>query len=442
MFFRRYGTFAGGIDLPDEKQDTLGLAIESYKPADPLRVPLAVCGRSSAKPLVEPGQLVSLGERIAESCDSMSVDVFSPVAGKVVAVVSAEVAPVDRFVACAVIEILPDKQTVVLTEGDVSSDWQAFSPEDLMDRIGAGGLTTYRRPIEPLVRWIDRARSKGCRALIANVMENQPYVTADHRLLVERPTEVVDGLVMLASVLNIQEIALAVDWRRAPDYQGVVSPAKQRGISLVALPHKYPAGSDAMVTKVITRREKPPGGSVMDVGVAVVGAATCLATYRWVACGLPPIGRVVTVAGRRAARAMNSWLPFGARCLSLVADVEQPVIQNGPMVGVRCSSQGVISPATNAILAIDASVPASPSPCIRCSWCTDHCPARLNVAALNDAFELGALDRASRLVASGCLECGVCTYVCPARLPLSQRVKYLKRAVMSGNSAMPLFAKG
>ncbi|MCK4602606.1 MAG: 4Fe-4S dicluster domain-containing protein, partial [Phycisphaerae bacterium] len=140
---------------------------------------------------------------------------------------------------------------------------------------------------------------------------------------------------------------------------------------------------------------------------------------------------------RHVGEQRNVYAPFGASCLSLADSEAEPVIHGGPMVGLRCRRDAVVSPSTNAVLAIEASEAAPPTPCIRCGWCTDHCPARLNVAALNDAFELAILDRARRAGALACVECGVCTYVCPARLPLSQRLKQLKRAIRRQTASAP-----
>jgi electron transport complex protein RnfC len=135
--------------------------------------------------------------------------------------------------------------------------------------------------------------------------------------------------------------------------------------------------------------------------------------------------RVVTVAGEHVPRPGNYYVPFGMDCRELTGAGDRPIIHGGPMVGYHLADGAVVGPGTNALLAIDESPPAVPTPCIRCGWCTSHCPARLNVAVLNDAFELGDLDRAHRLGARACLACGVCSYICPARLPLAQRVKQL-----------------
>lgn len=452
MDLHRYGTFAGGIDLPDETQETIGRAIEPFSPtgpagrAGPLRVPLALCGSTAAEAIVQPGQEVRQDQQIAAAVDSRSVDVFSPIDGRVVAVTSAEVAGGDAFVTCPAIELDGEQggeqNSFANPQAPARLDWRAASDVTLRERIEQGGLTTHRRPARPLRRWLAQARKKNCHTLIANCVTNQPYVTAEHRLLVERSAEVAAGLAILAKAVSAQDVILAVDRRRTADYHEIVELTSTYHISRVALPHKYPIGADPILVKVLTRREMPPGGSVMDVGVAVTDAATCLAVYMWVVCGVRPTGRVVTVAGPRAGRDGNYWAAFGTNCMSLLGQAVQPVIHNGPMVAIRCSPGAVVGPTTDAVLALESDMPAPAGPCIRCSWCTDHCPARLNVAALNDAFELCDLNMARKLVAQACVECGVCTYVCPARLPLSRRTTQLKRVLTGMDDNLPLFVAG
>ena len=438
MLFRRYGRFAGGIDLPDEKVATLNLPIDPYRPTETLRVPLGCCG-TAATAIVEVAQKVARAEKIAKAAPG-GVDVFSPVEGRVAGFCTVRVAVDDEFVSSPAVEIAPDAGQVESGRPVRRFDWRTAGASALRERIAGGALTTHRRPVEPLDRWVHRARARGCRTLIANAMENQPYVSADHRLLVEYGEEVMGGLAILGKAIDAHQVIIAADSRRTADYQQIADPGRTYGIARIALPHKYPTGADPMLVKVLLRRETPPGGSTMKVGAAVTDPATCLAVFRSVACEIPPTARAVTIAGPRAPEPRNYWVPFGTRCLALVEDAAQPVIHNGPMVGLRCPPDAVVGPATDVILALEAAVPNPPTPCIRCSWCTDHCPARLNVAALNDAFELGRIAQARRLIAPACVECGVCTYVCPARLPLSQRVKQLKRAIQHNAQSMPLFA--
>ncbi len=440
MLFPRYGTFAGGIDLPDEKADISGLAIEPSVLLSPLRVALAPCGGPAAELLVEVGQSVSPGQIIGQGDSADSVDVFAPVEGKVTALTSVLVAGRDNFLESPAVEIEPAGESFEIPSPKETFDWRKASGEELLSRLQAGGLTTYCRPIRPLRVWLERAIKKGCRTLIANAMEDQPLVCADHRLLVERGEQVMVGLAILARIIQADETHLAVDVRRTAEYRQIASAARKYNINSIALAHKYPTGSDRVLVKILTRRETPPGKSTMDVGAAVLTAATCLAVYLQVACDIPATGRIVTVAGQRAPEAKNRYVPFGTRCIELVQNAEQPIVHNGPMIGLRCPSDAVVTPATDAVLALETSIPPASSPCIRCSWCTDHCPARLNVAGLNDAYELGSLDRARRLMAPACVECGLCTYICPARLPLAQRCKQLKRALSGVDASHPLFA--
>ena len=427
MIFRRYGQFTGGIDLPDEKDATLESPIVPWRRIERLCVPLGRSASASAQPLFRPAQRVSAGERIAAS-DAGGADVFAPLAGTVASLTKASVVTGEGLASVPAVELTDLSAPSPIMPLSPTFDWRSVSPQTLRGRIGGGGLTGPGSSPLPLEVWVRKAFGRKCRTLVLNAMENQPYVTADHRLLVEHGAEVIRGLAMLGTALQIRSVLLAADIRRIDDYREIIGPARMYGIERIALPHKYPIGLPPMLTKVLTRREMPPGGGVMDIGVAVVDVSTCFALYRWVVCGQPQTHRVATVAGERAPQCGNFWIPFGLACRTLVAGAQEPIICGGPMDAVRCGS-AVATAATNAVLALDAPLPAPPGPCIRCGWCTDHCPARLNVAALNDAFELGLLQRARRLGARACVECGVCSYVCPARLPLTARVKQLKRTV-------------
>jgi len=432
MLFRRYGTFTGGIDLPEEKHATLGAPVRRPPPPQHLRVPLAPCGDSPARPVVEPGHQVTAGQRIARAVDATSVDVFAPLSGKVGAIKTVEVAAASVFVPGPAIELTDLSDDRFPPVHEPTGDWQRAEPSALRHRLGEGGLTTCRYPLEPLSAWLDHAFSHSCRTLIANVMENQPYLTAEHRLMVENGREVVYGLAILAKAMEATEVVLAADWRRRAQYRHIAGAAARYNISSIGLPHKYPIGAETILVKVLTRRESPPGASTTAVGAAVVSASACLAVYRWVACGIPATHRVLTVSGEMAGECGNFLVPQGTPCAEIAQSGDRPLIHGGPMVGLECTPRAVVTPATDALLAIEPTPFEPGGTCIRCGWCTDHCPARLNVAALNDAFELGMVDLARRAGARACVECGVCSYVCPARLPLATRVRQLKRAARYG----------
>ncbi|MHC4983358.1 MAG: 4Fe-4S dicluster domain-containing protein [Planctomycetota bacterium] len=434
MIFRRYGTFTGGIDLPADKDATLALQIARAPKLDRLRVPLAACGAPAAEPVVTPGQQVAQGQRIAVARKKSGVDVFAPLAGKVEAMTTATVAGRYGPAVSPAIELTELAKPKALGAAKEVFDWRAADVEALLSRIAASGVTTYTHGGEPLWRFVRRARENNVAVLIANVMEDQPYVTADHRLMAEHGRDVLGGLALLARAIEARKAYLAADRRRTGDYRDSSQSAEDYGIEQVALPHKYPTGADAIVVKILTRAETPPGRSTMDVGAAVLDAASCFAAYRRIACGVAATSRVVTVSGEGVAAAGNFYVPFGAGCVDLAGRPDRPVLHGGPMTGFCCADDVVVGPATNAVLAIETAATPVPGPCIRCAWCRNHCPTRLNVAAMNDAFELAQIDLAERLGAMACLECGVCSYVCPARLPLTERMKQLKHAI-GGRSA-------
>ncbi len=430
MFFRRYGTFSGGISLPDDKQATLNAPIHPCRPPARLLVPVSFDPSVSAQVLVKVGEAVLAGQRLARGA-TPEADVFAPLGGRVAALTTAQAPTREGYVSSPAIELMALEgpwETHEFAADKGSFNWRQADPAVLRERLAQGSLPTHRMNVRPLSAWIAKAMKHGCRTLIANAMENQPYVSCDHRMLAEQGRQVLQGLAILARAIEATEVLLAADQRRLADYKQLLAATRHYRISPVALPHKYPIGADPILVKVLKNREMPPGGTTMQVGSAVVGPATCLAIYRWIVLGKRALGRVITLGGERAEVRGNFWAPFGTLCHDLLPGAPD-LIHGGPMVGLRCPPLSVVTPGTEAVLALEPAPVRLSTSCMRCGWCTDHCPARLNVAALNDASELGLTDHARRLGAVACIECGVCSYICPSCLPLSQRVKRLKRVL-------------
>jgi len=426
---RRFGTFSGGIDLPDDKGPTLHKPIGEWDGVKRISLPLLSHKRRGVSALVNKGQKVSTGQIIA-SADNETPDVFAPCDAVVSGFSSVEIAGRYAMIKSPAIDLDLTAPIGLPPPDRVKPDWRELHDTDLWDRITEGRISVHRPREAPLSQWVLRARAKSCRLLVANAMEQQPLVTSAHRLLVDHGPEVIEGLVILARAAGIANCALVVPRRRTDFYRDLMAPARHYNVTQVALSHKYPTEADEILTKVLTRRSVRPGGTPMDVQTAVIDPATCFAAFRWVACGQRLGGRVVTVCGSGRQEDGNYFLPFGAKCLEVINTNEQIVIHGGPMVGTACSPATVVTPATDAVLSITPTDYAPSSPCVRCGWCTDHCPARLNVAALNDDYELSLVNHARRLDVSACVNCGVCSYVCPARLPLMQRVRELKLAVI------------
>ncbi len=442
MLRRRFGTFTGGIDIPDDKEATLDAPIAPVGRLERLRVPLAPVPAEPARPVVRPGYRVADGQKLAEADSPEQVAVFAPLAGRVARFTEALVpAHPSGWRVSPAIELTDLGRPEGIRPLPTTYQWQAADDGSLRLRVAEGGLVTSGSPPTALAGWVEAARRAKVHTLIANVMENTPFVTADHRLLAEHGGEVMRGLVILARAIGVTEAMLAVDLRRTGAYQAAVGPAHLHGVDAIALAHKYPIGAEPILVKVLTRREIPLGRRAFSIGVATTDAATCWATYQWVACGVRPTARVVTVAGPRVGAPGNLLVPFGADAGEVLALAEvrgdEPAIHGPAMTGRMLPPEAVVTGQTNALLALEPPPAGVPTPCIRCGWCTDNCPARLNVAALNDDFELGRTERARRRGALACVGCGICSYVCPARLPLARRVGLLMQAIREEQTAAP-----
>lgn len=416
MFFQRYGKFTGGIDLPEEKLATIDEPISSGPLPDELRVGLGPCDGKPAKPAVIVGQKVNQGDLIARA-NGQGVDIFAPLAGQV------------RALTTNHIELAEVKGSTDMPPHEPCCQWGQLSSDDLLERIAASQLTTFRRRPRPIIDWLQEAHRHHCSQLIINAMEDQPFVTAEHRLLVEHGPEVIEGMKILAKAAHIGRVILAADQFRTSDYQHLTEPAGEHEVQRVALPRRYPIGADNILLSVLSSKEVPCGGTPADIGLAITNVATCLAVYRWVVCQQRLTGRVVTLAGPHVKRPGNLFVPFGTNCYELAAPAEPPIVIGSPMIGRLASPRSVVGPATDAVLALDPTPPAVSTQCVRCGWCRDHCPTRLNVAALNDLYELDHIEPADGLGVLSCLGCGVCSYICPARLPLTERMRQLKRSL-------------
>ncbi|MDP6544808.1 MAG: 4Fe-4S dicluster domain-containing protein [Phycisphaerae bacterium] len=426
---RRFGTFSGGIDLPDDKASTLNVPIEAWEQVQHISLPLRRGAEPPASPLVEIDQKVTAGEPLATGQDE-APDILAPADAIVTGFSTVEVAGRHATQKSPAIDLKITSPIELPAANPVKPHWTDLDEAALWDRLTESAISVHRGGMVPLADWVLQARSKVCDLLVANAMEQQPLVTANHRLLAEYGGEVVEGLAILARATGISNAALVVPRRRTDAYRDLAAPSEKYDITQVALLHKYPTEADSILVKVLTRYQVPPGCTPMDVGVAVIDPATCFAVYRWVACAQRLAGRVVTVSGAAEHDDGNYFLPFGTHCLDINNSDEHIIIHGGPMVGAMCTEETIVTPATDAILSITPSPHAPSSPCIRCGWCTDHCPARLNVAALNDDFELSMVEDARRSDVTACVDCGICSYICPARLPLTQRVRELKLAVI------------
>lgn len=424
----RYGHFAGGIDLPEEKHATLDVPVRAAKIPQRLMLDYARFCFAQASPAVQPGARVSAGALLAKVPEGQGLNLFSPADATVREVTEKGM----------VLEDIEKWEHPGQPQGHMI--WQALDMKRLRTEVLNSSLPIMRRGrVETLAGWLQRSIDFHSSHLIMNAMETQPYVTSEHRTLVEFGREALCGLVMLAHAGAFRRMTLVVDCDRTDGYNHLLDTLSEHNIEHVALPRKYPIGEDEILLSVLRKKEIPAGGNSCQIGVSVIDPWTCMMLYRLVVCEQRLGGRLVTLAFDNGIESGNYYVPLGMGVYDLLGPLRQPVIHGGPMNGRLCEPGDLVHYGTDALLVIEMTAPERSTQCIRCGWCIDHCPARLNVSELNSTYEMGNLARAKKLGVVSCINCGVCSYVCPAKLPLKDRMGQLKRMISDMTMALPLF---
>ena len=427
-------TFSGGVHPADNKQLT------SRKPtvtaAIPQRaiIPLSQHIGAPCKPTVVIGQEVKKGEKIGEAGGVVSSPVHASISGKVTAI--------GNFP-----HILGMDVPSVIIESDGKDEWIAglkettdymmLSPEELRKMVSDAGIVGMGGATFPTHVKLSPPKEKPIDVVILNGAECEPYLTSDHRLMLERSTEIVEGLRILMRILNVSKGHIGIESNK-PDaieaMQKAVGGASD--VQVWPLKVKYPQGAEKMLIKAVSDRTVPAGGLPMDCGVVVQNVGTAVAIYDAVRYGRPLIERYVTVTGRGVKEPKNFLARIGTQFSQLIAeaggltDDAAKVISGGPMMGMSQFSLDVpMIKGTSGILVLPKAEVSTKGygPCIRCARCIDACPMLLQPSVIGLFVEKGHYQDAKDYHVLDCFECGSCTFVCPANRPMVQWVKRAKR---------------
>ncbi len=283
-------------------------------------------------------------------------------------------------------------------------------------------------------------KEKPIDTVILNGAECEPYLTADHRLMVEHPQEIVNGLKIIMKSLGVTEGHIGIESNK-PDAIKIMQDAVsgEPNIQVWPLTVKYPQGAEKMLIKAIKDREVPSKGLPMDVGVVVQNVGTALSVYEAVRYGKPLIERVVTVTGSGIKEPKNLMVRVGTLISDLIeqcgglTESAVKVIGGGPMMGFAQWSLDVPAvKGTSGVLVLTESDCVSAEdyePCIRCSSCIDICPMGLNPSMISILSEKGFYEETKEYNIFDCFECGSCAYVCPSRRPMVQFIRLAKSQI-------------
>ncbi len=422
-------TFRGGTHLPDHK-DTDHSPIEVIPAPSLLYLSVSQHIGAPAQPLVAKGDRVLRGQMIADVKEGLGVPVHSPVSGEVTDVGVVKVAS-GASVGCVTVRndmentLSPDVKDCEISFSDLDADY-------VINAVRRGGLSGMGGAGFPTYAKIKSALGK-VDTMIVNAVECEPYITADHRLLLEYTEDWLNGVKILLKALSLSKAYVAIESNK-PD---VIARLKEicvpTGLVEVReLMTKYPQGGERQVISAVTGRVIPAGGLPSDVGCIVFNAATVYAVFQAVARNMPLVERVVTVSGDCVECPKNLLVPLGtpyADLLSYCGQKGEPkkIISGGPMMGqAQWDLSLPVTKGTNSLLFFSEKSCHSPAPepvCIRCGRCSSACPMRLMPNRVLSATLAGDCDALSKFGVMSCIECGVCAYLCPACIPLVQYMR-------------------
>ena len=426
-------TFGGGVhprEIGNGKLATQSQPIVNA--AAPARVTIAMSQHLGAPAAccVKVGQVVNMGQVIGEAQGFISAPVHASVSGKVVAVTTCVLAGGKSVPA-------------VVIENDFEDRWDesvkpcenvdALSAQDIMDIarkcavVGLGGAT-FPTSVKLDTTKLDPKPD----TLVINGSECEPYLTSDHRLMVENAEQVIDGIRFAMKATGVSCAKVGIEDNK-PDAIEAMKAAATEGIEIVALPAKYPQGYEKMLIYALTGRRVPNGKLPSAAQCVVMNVATCAALSDAVRKGQPIIDRVVTVAGR-VANPCNLRVRIGVPLLDVIdqaggmTEGVLKLICGGPMMGKAMSTlQTPITKNFSAFLALgEEGVSPEESACIRCGRCLRACPMGLAPAKMDAFVRHGDYKGALDIGALNCMECGSCAYSCPAKRDLLQAIKVAK----------------
>ncbi len=434
--FRRTRTFKHGVHPMDHKEQTAHLAIRRLPFAAKIYVPLAQHIGAPAVALVKPGQEVVRGEPIAEAGGFVSVPMHAPVTGIVRAIDQLVPTAAGPKTPAIVIETYEAATQEVLYGRD--QDLQTLSRNELIKAVQASGMVGLGGAAFPSHVKLLPPEGKVIETLIINGCECEPYLTCDHRVMLEQTDRLIAGIRTIMRATGAKRAIIGVEDNKLDAVKAIREKLPEgEAISCEAVETKYPQGAEKMLISSLLNREVPSGGLPVDIGVAVYNVGTLAQLGDLIPRSRGLIERVITVSGPGVSKPGNYLVPIGTPLRFLMDQVgssseANEVIVGGPMMGMTVASLDV--PVTKGVSGVVVFEEAAEDqqdrpvyPCIKCGACLDACPINLNPSMLGQLAGVRQYETmASDYHLNDCFECGCCSYVCPSNIPLTQYFRIAK----------------
>ncbi len=429
-------SFHGGIHPNDQKAATNKKAIEPMPAPEKVYLPVSMHIGAPAKPVVKKGDHVYMGQLVAEAAGNVSANIHATVSGVV-----ADVAPHPHPNGTKVLTVIIENDYQDQPDPSLQPlNADGMTPEQIAEAIREAGIVGHGGATFPAHVKIQSAVGK-VDTLIINGAECEPYITSDHRVMLEQTQDVIDGIKILIKALGLHRGLLAVEENKA-DVFGVVQKLlpPDGSIELCRLKTKYPQGAEKQLIYALTGRQVPSGKLPADAGCAVFNVDTAATVARKFKTGMNDVRRIVTVSGSAVAASKNLEVRVGTPIGQVIEAAggfkEDPnkILMGGPMMGVaQFDLSAPIFKGTNAILAFcgDEGKGAKNPSCIRCGRCVSACPMNLAPTYLYLYGQKGNIEACEKYDVLDCIECGACTYVCPGKLPLVQGIRSAKQLALN-----------
>lgn len=434
-------TFRGGIhplhSSGEGKRLTAALPVEPMTAPKTVCIPMAQHIGAPCVPCVAVGEHVKRGQKIGQTRSFVSAPVHASISGTVT-----EIAPH--------LVVGGNMVTCVTIENDFADEWaeeclaeprdlDSITAEEALNAVLEGGLVGMGGAAFPAHVKLSPPKDKKIDFLLVNGAECEPYLTADHRLMLEQSKRIIGGIRLFARILGNPRCIVGIEANKRDAAEVMRQAAEGTNVEIRVLPVKYPQGSEKQLIQVLAGRQVPSGKLPMDAGCVVANVSSAAAAYDSAVLRRPVTERVLTVTGAvehprnllvRVGTRMEELVEF---CGGLKPDADR-VVSGGPMMGIALYDLSVpVVKGTSGVLALtrEQTNPGKLTNCIRCGRCVRACPMHLMPFELCNDVERNDWQAAEHHSVLDCMECGSCTYVCPARRNITSSIRIAKRQVMA-----------
>jgi len=429
-------TFRHGVHPPEHKALTAEVPIRRLPFPKEVVLPVRQHAGKPAKPIVRVGQRVERGDLVAEPDGWVSSPIHASASGEVVSV---GLWPHPDGSHDTAIRIAVEPYSAQIPRPRLVPDWHGLEPKALVEAVRMAGVVGLGGAAFPTHVKLSPPAETPVLLLLINGCECEPYLTTDHRSMVEYPERVHLGIRIMMHCLGVSRTVIGIE-RNKPDAIEKLEATRPDDLDVTvrALDVKYPQGAEKMLIKAVTGREVPSGKLPAHVGVLVQNAASVATIAEVFETGLPLVERIVTVTGRGVRKPANLIVPVGTKlgdlidaCGGLTEDARE-IVFGGPMMGASQANleTPLVKGTTGVVVLAEAECRTqATTPCIKCGRCLDACPVFLNPQYLGKLAAAGRYDEMSAYHLADCMVCGCCSYVCPANIPLSQQFQAAKVAL-------------